>query len=142
MAYQWIRFIYDWADSKWIYVKIEDRRGNYWLNYTGWYKADTNLESWDIRDASYTYEDYSKATDFNWKNQQELKDDFFKHFENHLADSLYKAATSFHPDLHVWGSCYEIAWYVSCINSAKRDIDMNSLVELWKLNQKNKNKFD
>jgi hypothetical protein len=141
MAYQWIRFVYKWADSKWIYIQIDDRRGNYyWLNYAefdvsfpgyDWYKVVPNMESWDIRDASYTFEDYFKTTDSHCKNQQELKDDFFNHFEKHLADSLYKAATTFHPDLHVWGSCYEIAWYVNCIKSAKKDIDMNSLIEWW-----------
>lgn len=142
MAYQWIRFVYKWADSKWIYIQIDDRRGNYcWLDYVefdvsfpgyDWYKVVPNMEEWDLRDASYTYDDYFETSEYYYcKDQNELKGDFIKYLENHLADSLYKAATSFHPESNVWGSCYEIAWYVSCIKAAKKDVDMNSLIGWW-----------
>ncbi len=119
MAYLWIRFVYKGADSKWIYVQIDDRRNDFY-------------KEWDLRDASYTYDDYFKTSEcYYCKNQNELKEDFMKYFEKHLEDSLYKATTTFHPERSNWGSCYEIAWYVNCINSAKKDIDMNSLIEWW-----------
>ena len=142
MAYPGLKFVYNWADSEWIYVEIDDtERGYFWPDYVefddsfewhDWYKVVPDNEGGDTRDASYTYNQYFNNEERYWYiTPKTLKEDFLECFENHLYDSLFNASTSYHSYSNIGSDYKEIYWYKNCIDSAREDIYMDSLIEKW-----------
>ena len=137
MAYPWLKFVYNWADSKWIYVEIDDTKSNYfWPDMEAEdYEGNTRSfrdEEWDIWDANYTYNDYFERSEYyQLTNSKELKEDFLEYFENYIADALFEASKSFHSYSLIGPDYKEIYWYKNCIKCAKRDVDMDALIKGW-----------
>lgn len=142
MAYPWLKFVYNWADSQWIYVEIDDTKGNYfWPSYYEvdtsyewhyWYETVPNTEWWDIWNADYTFRDFfNDIYLFDITNPKDLKKEFLVCFENHLVDTLFNVSKSFHSS-YIWEDYEKISWYKKCLKSAKEDIDLDYLSEAWK----------
>ena len=120
MAYPGLKFVYNWADSEWIYVEIDDtERGYFWPDYVefddsfewhDWYKVVPDNEGGDTRDASYTYNQYFNNEERYWYiTPKTLKEDFLECFENHLYDSLFNASTSYHSYSNIGSDYKEIS---------------------------------
>lgn len=140
MAYPWLKFVYNWADSEWVYVEIDDTKGNYfWPSYFEvdtsfewhyWYETVPNTE-WDVWNADYTFRDFFKDIYiFDISDSKDLKKTFLTCFENHLVDTLFNVSKSFHSS-YIWDDYEKIAWFKKCLKSAKEDIDLDDLIEAW-----------
>lgn len=140
MAYPWLKFVYNWADSEWIYVEIDDTKKNYFWPRMEAEDLDGNIRSyrekeWDSRSVSYTFDDFFNEywADY-YKNPKELKECYLWHFEDHITEALFRVATSFLSYSPIWEDYDEISWYKACLRSAKKDVDVDSLVEKWNSN--------
>lgn len=136
MAYPGLKFVYNWADSEWIHVEIDDSKKNYFWPRMEAEDVEGNIRSfrndeWDVRGVSYTYKEFIDEYWYMCSSPKELKESYLEHFENYITDSLFKVATSFLSYCPIWEDYDKISWYKACLRSAKKDIDMDSLIEKW-----------